>query len=158
MTCEGNRASAVGEDVIDEIGRASLLMRTRLISRVITGIHDEEFRPFGIGSPQFVLLVVIFTIEPATRADIARYHHQDRSTLTRNLQVMLLQGWIEELQDEAGRRGRPVVLTTAGKDLLRNAKPAWQVAQAQAKALLGKDGMIAVMDIASRIMNDPPKA
>jgi len=125
MTCEGNRASAVGEDVIDEIGRASLLMRTRLISRVITGIHDEEFRPFGIGSPQFVLLVVIFTIE---------------------------------LQDEAGRRGRPVVLTTAGKDLLRNAKPAWQVAQAQAEALLGKDGMIAVMDIASRIMNDPPKA
>jgi hypothetical protein len=36
---------------------------SRLISRVITGIYDEKLRPFGIGSVQLALLVVIQQIE-----------------------------------------------------------------------------------------------
>jgi DNA-binding MarR family transcriptional regulator len=144
------------ENVIDEVARTCLLMRTRLISRVVTAIHDEELRPFGIKSSQLVLLVVISTIEPATRAEIGRYHHQDRSTLTRNLKVILSKGWAEETQDEARGRRRPIVLTKAGKDLLRKAAPAWRVAQTQTKALLGKSGVMAVRDVANRIMNPRP--
>jgi DNA-binding MarR family transcriptional regulator len=143
----------VDGDVIIEMAQTCVLMRTRLISRVITTIHDEELRPFGIKSSQFVLLVVIFEIEPATRAEIGRYHHQDRSTLTRNLKIIISEGWAEEIQNEAGGRARPIVLTKAGTNLLRNAAPAWRVAQVQAKALLGRDGVIAVTDIANGIMN-----
>ena len=146
------------EKVIDEMARTCLLMRTRLISRVITAIHDEEFRPFGIKSSQLVLLVVISEIEPATRAEIGRYHHQDRSTLTRNLKVILSKGWAEEIQGEARGRSRPIVLTKAGKDLVRNAAPAWRVAEAETKALLGKNGVIAVRDVANRLMNPRPTA
>ncbi len=130
-----------------------MLMRARLISRVITAIYDEQLRPFGIVSPQFALLVVISEIEPATRAEIGRYHHQDRSTLTRNLKIILSEGWVEEIQDEGGGRGRPIVLTKAGKDVLRKGAPAWRVAQARAKALLGENGAIAIMDIGNGIMN-----
>src|SRR6266536_3094500 len=90
-----------------------VLMRARLISKVTTAIYDEELRPFGIVSPQFALLVNIFEIEPATRADIGRYHHQARSTLTRNLKIILSDGWAEEVQDEGGGRARPIVLTKA---------------------------------------------
>jgi DNA-binding MarR family transcriptional regulator len=147
-----------GEDVIAEIGRTCMLMRTRLISRVITAIYDEELRPFGIVSPQFALLAIIFEIEPATRAEIGRYHHQDRSTLTRNLKIILSEGWAEEVQDEGGGRGRPIVLTKAGKDLLRRGAPTWRVAQARAKALLGENGVMAITDIANTIMNPQPTA
>jgi hypothetical protein len=63
----------VGKDVIAEISRTCLLMRTRLISRVIEGIYDEQLRPFGIGAAQFVLLVAIYQLEPATRAEIGRF-------------------------------------------------------------------------------------
>jgi DNA-binding MarR family transcriptional regulator len=148
----------VGKEVIADIGSTCMLMRTRLISRVITGIYDEKLRPFGIGSAQFVLLVVIYQMELATRAKIARFHHQDRSTLTRHLKVILAEGWAEEVKYQADAqsrpdgRSRPIVLTKAGKALLRKAEPAWQAAQSQAKALLGKDGVTAVMDIANRIM------
>src|SRR5271167_4983811 len=93
-----------------------VLMRVRLISRVLTGLYDEELRPFGIGSAQFALLGVIFIIEPATRAEIGRFYHQDRSTLTRNLKIILSEDWAEEVEDEGGGRGRPIVLTKAGKD------------------------------------------
>jgi DNA-binding MarR family transcriptional regulator len=145
-----------GEDVIAEINSGCLLMRARLISRVLTAIYDEELRPFGIVSPQFALLTIIFRIQPATRAEIGRYHHQDRSTLTRNLKILLSEGWTEEVQDEGSGRGRPIVLTKAGKDLLVKGAPKWRVAQARAKALLGEGGMTTITDIANGIMNSPP--
>jgi DNA-binding MarR family transcriptional regulator len=150
-----NESLVEDEDVIAGINSGCVLMRARLISRVLTAMYDEELRPFGIGSPQFALLVIIFGIQPATRAEIGRYHHQDRSTLTRNLKILLSEGWAEEVQDEGGR-GRPIVLTKAGKNLLVKGAPTWRVAQARAKALLGEDGMSAITDIANGIMNSPP--
>jgi DNA-binding MarR family transcriptional regulator len=153
-----NEGPSEGEGVIAEIWSTCMLMRTRLISRVLTAIYDDELRPFGIVSPQFALLVIISEIEPATRAEIGRYHHQDRSTLTRNLKIILSEGLVEEVKDEKGGRGRPIVLTQAGKNLLLKGAPAWRVAQVQAQALLGKDGVAAVMDIANRIMSPKPRA
>jgi hypothetical protein len=44
------------------------------------------------------------------------------------------------------------VLTKKGRDLLRSAEPVWRVAQARAKALLGKDGMSVITKIGSRMM------
>lgn len=146
------------EDLIKEINGACVLMRTRLISRVMTAIYDEALRPFGIGSPQFALLVIIGSMEPATRAEIGRRLHQDRSTLTRNLKLILSEGWAEEAQDEAGGRRKPIMLTIAGKRLLRSAAPVWRVAQSRAKALLEKDGVAAVMSMTDRIMKSHPKA
>jgi DNA-binding MarR family transcriptional regulator len=144
---------APGPDtVIQEITQACVLMRTRLISRVLTAIYDAELRSFGIGSPQFALLVLIGSLEPVTRADIGRYLHQDRSTLTRNLKLLISEGWATEIPEEAAGRARPIALTKAGKDLLRNAAPGWRVAQSRAKALLAKNGVTAVMRIADRIV------
>jgi len=76
----------------------------------------------------------------------------DRSTLTRHLKVVLSEGWAEETRFGADGRSRPIVLTKTGTDLLHQAEPAWRAAQAEAKDLLGNDGLFAVMDIADRIM------
>jgi DNA-binding MarR family transcriptional regulator len=142
------------EDVINEISRNCLVTRTRRISRVLTGIYDGELRPFGLNSPQFTLLAVILRLGSASRAEIGRENHQDRSTLTRNLQVMFSEGWIKEAQQKAGGRGRQIVLTTIGKHLLYRAAPAWRAAQARAKVVLGAAGVTAVMDIAKDL---PPQ-
>ena len=148
----------VGKDVIAEIGSTCVLMRSRLVARLITGIYDEELQPFAIGSALFALLVVIYKNEPANRAKLGRLLHLDCSTLTRHLRVILSKGWAEEIRYQADTRNkpdgrsRPIVLTKAGKDLLHNAEPAWRVAQANAVALLGKDGLDAVMEIANRII------
>jgi DNA-binding MarR family transcriptional regulator len=145
-------------DLIQEIGSTCVLMRTRLISRVITAIHDEALQPFGIGAAQFVLLVVIGKLEPASRAEIGRYHRQDRSTLSRNLKVILAEGWAEEDPTRVQGRIRPIVLTEAGRALLMRAAPAWRKAQAEAKAVLGQGGTDAVMAIANGILSDPAGA
>jgi DNA-binding MarR family transcriptional regulator len=145
---KGAKRLGMREDVIREMSRACLLTRTRRISRVLTSIYSQELRPFGINSPQFTLLVLISRLGPASRAEIGRANHQDRSTLTRNLQLILSEGWVEEAPHDAGGRNRAIILTKAGKDLLRDAAPAWRAAQAKAATLLGRDGVTAVMGIA----------
>lgn len=131
----------------------NVLVRARLLSRAVTGIYDDKLRPFGISSAQFVLLAVAGQTAPTTRAEIARHQHLDKSTLTRNLRTILLEGWVEEVRDKADGRSRPIALTTAGKELLIKAQPAWLAAQVEARALLGKDGMTAVISTADRIMH-----
>ena len=85
-----------GDEVSREIARNCLLTRTRQISRVLTAIYDEELRPFGIDSSQFTLLVLIMELGPLSRSDLGRKNHHDRSTLTRNLQPLISQGWVSE--------------------------------------------------------------
>ena len=140
--------SVIKDDLINEISRDCLVTRTRRISRVITGIYDQELRPFGINAPQFTLLVVICRLGSASRAEIGRYNYQDRSTLTRNLQLILSEGWVEEMKEEADGRSRPIVLTKVGKALLHKAAPAWRAAQARAATVLGERGVIAITGIA----------
>jgi len=141
--------------MIAKIGSACLLMRIRLISRVITGIYDKHLRDLKISSAQFALLDAIYQAQPATRAEIGRQQHLDRSTLTRHLKVVLSEGWVEETRHGADGRSRPIVLTKLGSDSLHHAETAWRAAQVEAKDLLGKNGENVVMNIASRITDDP---
>ncbi len=135
----GEKSSLLINDLIAGIDD-NVLVRARLLSKAITAIHDDKLRPFGVSSAQFILLAAIRQTEPATRAEIARHQHLDKSTLTRNLRTILSEGWVEEVRENADGRSRPIALTAAGKELLIKAQPAWLVAQAEANALLGKDG------------------
>jgi DNA-binding MarR family transcriptional regulator len=142
-----------GGNEIGAMARDCLLMRTRLVSRVVTSIYDEALRPFGIVSPQFALLLAIAKIGPASRAEIGRFHRQDRSTLTRNAKPMLSAGWIEEVQVGERGRARRIAVTKVGRRLLQEAAPAWRSAQRRTKAKLG-DGMDVVADTANGLMKE----
>ena len=129
----------------------SLFARARLLSKAVTAICDDKLRPYGISSTQFALLIAVCRIEPVTRAEIARLQHLNKSTLTRDLKAVLSEGWIEEVRKSANGRSRPVALTRVGKELILNARPAWLKAQVQAEALLGVDGITALINITDRI-------
>jgi len=153
------KTEGANEDaVLAEMLSSCVMMRTRLLSRVVTGIYDEGLAPFGVNSPQLALLLVLFKMGTASRAEIGRYHRQDRSTLSRNLQIMLSAGWIEEVQDGTGGRARPIAVTSVGKKLLLRAEPAWRTAQAQACKILGADGVSTVANVANRILKSKPAA
>lgn len=132
---------------ISEIARTCLLTRTRRISRLITNIYDQALRQHGINSPQFSLLVLIARLNGASRAEIGRANSQERSTMTRNLQLLLSQGWVREELGGAGR-SRPIVLSDAGQELLVAAAPSWRAAQVKAKQLLGESGVATIVGVA----------
>jgi DNA-binding MarR family transcriptional regulator len=140
--------------MVGEVTRYCLLTRTRRISRVITNLYDEALRPFGVNSPQFSLLVLIAKLDGASRAEIGRANFQERSTLTRNLALLLAEGWVEERASEKGGRSRPIVISEGGRQLLASAMPAWRSAQVKAKHLLGEDGASAIVGRADSIPRD----
>ena len=132
------------QTMVGEITSSCLLTRTRRISRVVTNIFETELRPYGINAPQFSMLVLITRMGNASRAEIARENHQERSTSTRNLQLILSEGWAEEISDETSGRRKPIRISQAGKTILTAAMPAWRTAQAKTKQLLGETGASAI--------------
>ncbi len=134
--------------IVSEVMEHCLMTRTRRISRVVTNLYDQELRPFGLSSSQFSLLVLIARMDGASRAEIGRANHQERSTSTRNLQLVIDQGWAEEIVPEKGR-SRPIVISKAGRALLAQAIPAWRAAQVKAKQLLGVDGASDIVRLSS---------
>jgi DNA-binding MarR family transcriptional regulator len=148
------RTETADASMVGEITRNCLLTRTRRISRIITNIYDQALRPHGVNSPQFSLLVLIARLGGASRAEIGRANYQERSTLTRNLALLLTEGWVEEMVSEGGGRSRTIVISRAGRKLLVSAAPAWRSAQAKAKQLLGEEGLAAIVGVADNIPLD----
>jgi DNA-binding MarR family transcriptional regulator len=134
--------------LVEEVTQHCLLTRTRSLSRVVTSIYDQALRPYGVNSSQFSMLVLIAKMNGASRAELGRVNHLERSTSTRNLQLLLDQGWIEEQAPTHGRR-RPVLLSEAGSKLLATAMPAWRSAQQAAMRMLGETGASALLSIAA---------
>ncbi len=93
------------------------------------------------------MLVLIAKMNGGSRAELGRANHLERSTSTRNLQLLLDQGWIEEQAPPQGR-SRPILLSQAGRKLLVTAMPAWRSAQQTARRLLGEEGASALLSIA----------
>ncbi len=59
-------------------------------------------------------------------------------------------GWLES-DPPTGGRNQTIRLTSQGKKLLDTYYPSWEVAQAEAKLLIGADGEAALRQMASRL-------
>ena len=126
-------------DLIDDISRNCLMSASRRLSRVVTSLYDDELRPHQIKASQFHLLVVVAKAGPVRRSDIGRIADIDRSTLTRNLAVMISSKWVEQVTDGDDGRGSPVQITPLGLRLIETVAPGWRRAQRRASKLLGRD-------------------
>jgi|SRR5580698_5999105 DNA-binding MarR family transcriptional regulator len=134
--------------IADQISSECMMMRWRMTNRVLSAIYDEELRPFGLKSSQLSLLVAVAKAGPVRRIELGKLLALDPSTLTRNLQVMLKHGWIEEVPDDGDQRGAPLETTATGRKLLDRIAPAWHRAQARAKKMLGSGGVDLIFSVA----------
>jgi DNA-binding MarR family transcriptional regulator len=141
--------------IIDQIACECLLMRVRKLDRVLTGIYDAELRPFGLKATQTNLLVLVAKAGPIRRIEIGKRLRLDPSTLTRNLKIMLTNGWIKEVADGEDGRGFPVQITAQGRNLLNQIGPAWRKAQIRTEKFLGEDGAGLLRKLAENRMEVP---
>src|SRR5438093_13255122 len=117
---------------IDTISRTCIAVRLRLLNRVVTNFYDEALRPLGLKVSQLNILVVTARIGLARPAQVCEILQLDKSTLSRNVERMRTNGWLEVVADEDARN-QPFRLTTQGRRLIEKAVPAWEEAQGQAK-------------------------
>jgi DNA-binding MarR family transcriptional regulator len=126
-----------------EVIRDCIATRLRMASRVITKVYDDALRPLGLKVTQLAMLVVAEESGLIRQAEVGAELRLDDSTLSRNLERMRANGWLEEVREGDGRV-HSYRLTAAGRALLDRAIPAWRTAQSNAKHLLGDAGVQAL--------------
>ena len=125
-----------GKGAAAEVIRDCIATRLRMANRVITKVYDDALRPLGLKVSQMAMLAVAADRGLIRQSEIGAELQLDDSTLSRNLELMRANGWLEEVPGD-DLRVHSYRLTEAGGSLLDKAIPAWRSAQKEAKRLLG---------------------
>jgi DNA-binding MarR family transcriptional regulator len=121
-----------------EIGRTCACFKVRKAARAITKLYEEVLRPSGLRATQFSLLMATRVMGPVTVVKLAQVMVMDRTTLTRNLQLLETRGLIT-IKPGEDRREREVNLTAEGMEVLAKAVPLWEEAQERVQKGLGEE-------------------
>src|SRR5437764_11007432 len=124
---------------IEAIATSCIAGRLRLLNRVVTNLYDDALRPFGVRLSQGNVLAVIAKLGVARPARVCEFLEMDTSTLSRTVDRMVANGWLEIVPDEDGR-SQPFRLTAEGRKLMERALPAWERAQAEGGKPPGDNG------------------
>lgn len=108
---------------------------TRRAARALTHLYDSHLREHGIEAAQFALLSAIEGMGPRSQAHLGRALGLDKTTLSRNVRVLVRAGWIAPVGPARTRDGQ-LGVTAAGRRVLAAARPAWHAAQAVMKAAM----------------------
>ncbi len=105
-----------------------------MAARAVTQLYDDTLKPVGLRGTQFTVLAALEQTGQIKITDLTEVLAMDRTTLTRNLRPLEERGLVEAARGE-DRRERLISLTQQGWDILEQALPLWE--QAQAKVVRG---------------------
>jgi DNA-binding MarR family transcriptional regulator len=123
----------------------------RKATRAVSQLYDEMLRPAGIRGTQYSLLVAARMNGPITVTQLAGNAVMDRTTLTRNLDVLAKQGLIDVSSGE-DRRTRMVTITEDGQAVLLKAYPLWEQAQSRIREAMSADRLQTLMKSLSELV------
>lgn len=111
-------------------------LKLRQLTRRVGQHYDRIVGAAGLKTTQYSLLSYVARLGPARPGDIADALEMDPSTLTRNLQPMLVNGWLAIGPGPDGRT-RSVTVTAAGRTKRAEAQREWKRAQLAINKRLG---------------------
>ena len=124
----------------------------RRATRMVTQAYDAALRPAGLRATQFTMLSVLATRSRIRQSKLAETLGLDGTTLTRNLQPLLKNEWIEIARDD-DQRVRLISITDLGRRVHGEAIPLWQRAQSKFVNGLGKDGLSGMLGALARTVD-----
>ena len=124
-------------EIVTQMSIECLGFKTMSLARSVSRLYNDALRENGLTVTQYALLAVIALYEPIQPADLARRINLEKSTLTRNTKLLEENNWV---RTRAGNQPSSLILSTTGKgkNVIKAARPAWKVAQREAKSLLGE--------------------
>ena len=133
----------------DTVAAQCIVSRARSTSRAISAVYDQGLRPLGLRVSQMPILVSIATCRTAKQSELGPALLMEKSTISRNVDVLVRNGWIRASAGEGGTR--ELKLTATGRKLLDRAIPVWQKAQRKMYSLLGEKDAAAMRRIAEKL-------
>ena len=112
--------------------------KLRQLGRLVSQHCEPHFSDSGLKTTQYSLLSHVDKLGPLSPGMLAQRMDLDASTLTRNLQPLLADGWIEMLPG-ADARSRLVRVTPAGHAKRASMQADWKRAQLSLNARLGHE-------------------
>jgi DNA-binding MarR family transcriptional regulator len=113
--------------------RQCVCTAARRRSRDLTRAFEKAMRGSGIRGTQFTLLATLVQTGPIPTTRLADFQGLERTTLTRNLGLLVRDGFVR-IDEGEDRRVRKVAITPAGEEAARRAFPFWKKAQDAALA------------------------
>ncbi|MFT3803552.1 MAG: MarR family winged helix-turn-helix transcriptional regulator [Burkholderiaceae bacterium] len=111
-------------------------LKLRQLTRMVTRHYDRYVSETGLRNTQYALLSYVVGLGPIRPGDLARRMQMDASTLTRNMQPMVVRGWLK-IGAGTDARSRLVEVTEAGRAKRAEGQRAWKKAQTALNERLG---------------------
>jgi DNA-binding MarR family transcriptional regulator len=139
---------------LKEIGRVCPVANVRKASRKLTQIFDDLFRPIGLLSTQYTVMVHLGALQETTITLLAQVLGMDRTTVTRELEPLIRDGYVVTYQGE-DRRVRKIHLTEAGYGKLTEAIPLWEAGRQAVTRQMGEANWQLFMSGLARLDSNP---
>lgn len=120
--------------------------KLRQITRTVSRRYDAALVSSGLKTTQYSLLSHIAALGPVRPSDLAAAMNLELSTLTRNLQPLVAQGWAE-LGAGPDARSRLVSVTASGRAKRSEAQRLWKQAQQGLNTTLGTERVAKLHDL-----------
>ena len=121
-------------------------LKLRQLGRALTRHYEGFVTPSGLKITQYSLLSTVVAHGPMAAGALATALRMDASTLSRNLQPLVTQGWLELARGEDAR-SRIVQATDAGRAQRTLGQRAWKRAQLALNARLGAERIAALHEL-----------
>jgi len=118
------------------VGDACLCLHVQRAARALARRFDEVLRPLELTQGQFSLLTSLNRPEPPSIGSVAALLAMDRTTLTANLKPLERRRLVKVSVDKEDKRSRRLIISAAGRGLLRKAYPLWKQAHAETERLI----------------------
>ena len=135
-----SKASEVPFETTRFVRDACLCLHLQRAARALARRFDEAFRPLGLTSGQYSLMMSLNRPEPPSMGSVAALLAMDRTTLTAALKPLQRRRLVTVMIDADDRRGRRLKLTGAGRALLARAVPIWRRTHAEVERSLPHAG------------------
>lgn len=139
---------------VREIINNCLAMRVRIVARSVSAIYEQAMASHDVTIAQVNMLTALGEIGSCAPGKIGEGLQLERSTVSRNLDLLIQKGLVEAVSSDA-KGIREVALTAAGHAKIEAVLPDWRAAQKQAVKLLGPDGVGAVHKASASIWSSP---
>ena len=114
-------------------------IRVGRLHRLVSRRFDAELRPLGLTLPQLEVLASLTLVGgPVKLSELAGWLGLDRSTVSRNVDVLTRRGLVQTAGTSPTGRTTRVQTSPAGQRALADAETAWTRAQAAVTEALGQ--------------------
>lgn len=121
-------------------------LKLRQLNRMVTRHYDGHVASAGLKNTQYALLSHVVKLGPIRPSDLAKRMQMDPSTLTRNMQPLVTQGWVT-IGAGGDARSRLVAVTEAGRTKRAEGQIAWKQAQLALNHRLGTERVVALHEL-----------